>query len=57
MLEDTLPFRFTAIRLRAPPSVCNNAPTDFVLYNPEISAFSTILREREAQKREIIKQF
>jgi len=25
--------------LRAPPSVCDNAPTDFVLYNPELLIF------------------
>jgi len=38
--------------------VCDNAPTDFVLYNPEmLSAFSTILSEREASKREFIKQY
>jgi len=36
MLEDPLPFRYTAICLRAPSSVCDNAPTDFVLYNPEM---------------------
>jgi len=38
--------------------VCDNAPTDFVLYNPEmLSAFSTILSEREASSREFIKQY
>ena len=55
MLEDPLPFRCTTIRLRAPPSVCDNAPTDLVLYNPELlSAFSTILSEREDSRREFL---
>jgi len=44
MSEEFVLFWFTTIRLRAPPSVCDNTTTDFVLYNPEIlSAFSTIL--------------
>ena len=35
--------------------MCDNAPIDFVLYNPELlSAFSTILSEREASKREFL---
>jgi len=39
--------------LRAPPSVCDNAPTDFVQNNHEMfSAFSTIVSEQEASKRE-----
>jgi len=53
MQEDLQPFWYTTIRLRAPPSVSDNAPPDFVQNNPEmLSAFSTILSERKASKRE-----
>ena len=53
--KTVLPFWYTTIRLRAPPSVCDNAPTDLVLYNPELlSAFSTILSEREDSRREFL---
>jgi len=51
MQEDLQPFWCTAIRLRAPLSVCDNAPPDFVQNNPEmLIAFST--SERKDSKRE-----
>jgi len=53
MQEELQLFWCTTIRLRALPSVYDNALTDFVQNNPEmLSAFSMILSEREALSRE-----
>ena len=57
-LLSTIFGRGAGSRLRAPPSVCDNTPPDFVRNNPEmLSAFSTVLSEQKRdRKRFIIRQ-